>query len=135
MISIRTHNVLDYVIGAFLFLCPALFGFGGIDAARNTFVSLGVGLIAYSLLTRYPYSMVKWIPLQVHMGLDVALGVILLLAPTVLGYRELLSSGQNALHIVMGLGAIAFVIFTRPARAREVGVLGEEERPGYKKAA
>ncbi|MCM2323567.1 MAG: hypothetical protein NDJ90_09940 [Oligoflexia bacterium] len=135
MLSIRTHNILDYVIGVFLFFCPALFGFAGIDAARNTFVALGVGLVAYSLLTDYRYSIVKLIPLSIHMGLDVAIGVALLLAPSVFGYRESLTNTQNWLHIVMGLGAFALVIFTRPTRGTLGATTAYEDSSRYKRAA
>lgn len=131
MISLRTHNILDTVIGAFLFLCPALFGFSTIDAARNLFVVLGAALIGYSLLTDYRYSIVRWIPVGIHMALDVAIGVMLLIGPSVFGYRPSLSPGQNTLHFVLGLGTIALVIFTKPrAAARKIPTIEE-----YRKAA
>ena len=114
MISLRTHNILDYAIGIVLFVCPALFGFADIDAARNTFVFLGGGLILYSLLTDYEYSIAKWIPVGLHMALDVAIGFGLMLSPSIFDYRSQLTGVQNVLHFVLGLGTIALVVFTRP---------------------
>ena len=81
MIPLNVHNVLDYVIGAALILAPSIFGFSEIDAARNVFLVLGVGLIIYSLLTRYRYSLAKIIPLKVHMAMDTMAGVIVMISP------------------------------------------------------
>lgn len=114
MIPLRIHNILDYVIGAVLVLSPYVFGFSDVDAARNVFLVLGFGLIGYSLFTNYRYSIAKVIPLGVHMFMDVSAGVVLMLAPYVFGYSDLITGGQLAFHYVMGLGAIGLVALTRP---------------------
>lgn len=111
---------MDYVIGAVLIACPFLFGFSDIQAARNVFLVLGFGLIAYSLMTRYYYSAIKVIPVGVHMFLDVMAGIVLMVAPSVFGYRALLTGGQLGLHFVMGLGAIGLVAMTRMRTDRAV---------------
>ena len=114
MVSVKVHNVLDYVIGAVLVSCPYIFGFSGIDAGRNLFLALGVGLVFYSLATNYPYSIFKWIPLGAHMTLDVVAGVMLILGSYLFGYRDLLTDSQIASHYVLGAGAILLVALTRP---------------------
>lgn len=113
MISLKTHNVLDYVMGVVLAVCPFIFGFGYLDIARNLFLILGVALIVYSLFTNYYYAIARVIPLGVHMTLDVLAGVLLILAPAMFGYRELITGGQYALHIVLGIGTVGFVALTR----------------------
>jgi len=113
LISLRTHNVLDYVIGLALILAPAIFGFSDVYSARNVFLVLGAGLIGYSLFTRYQYSIAKVIPLGVHMTMDVLSGIILMAAPWVFGYRDILTGGQLAVHFIFGLGAVALVAFTQ----------------------
>lgn len=112
MISLNTHNVLDYVIGAVLVLCPYVFGFQDIPAARNLFLVLGFGLIGYSLLTRYKYSMLNLIPLGVHMAFDALAGLVLMAGPWLFGYRGLISPAQTVLHFVLGVGAIGLVALT-----------------------
>ena len=132
MLSLRTHNILDYVIGAILVLCPYVFGFSDINTARNVFLVLGFGLIGYSLLTDYRYSIAKLIPIKVHMGLDVMAGIILLLAPGIFNYGTMLSGGQVAVHYIMGLGAIVFVAVTRGigrGRSLDRDTRREDERP------
>lgn len=114
MISLRVHNILDYVVGVVLLVCPWLFGFGEVMAARNLFVWGGIALIAYSLLTNYYYAIARVIPLGVHMTLDALLGIVVILGPALFGYRDLITGGQYALHIVLGIGALGLVALTRP---------------------
>jgi hypothetical protein len=116
MLSLKTHNVLDYAIGVVLLFIPVIFGFSAIDAARNSFLFAGFALIAYSLLTRYDYALWRVIPVGTHMGLDVLDGVFLMLAPWIFGYRDLLTPGQEVLHYVLALGVFGFVALTRTYR-------------------
>lgn len=136
IIPLNVHNVLDYVIGGALALSPSLFGFSAVPAARNLFLVLGLGLIGYSLLTRYRYSIAKIIPIGVHMALDVGAGVVLMLGPWVFGYSNLITGGQTLVHFVFGLGAIGLVALTRPRTEREMLATGRvTEMDRYRKAA
>lgn len=122
MFSIKTHNILDYVAGVALLFVPAIFGFAGIDAARNAFLFSGFALIAYSLLTQYSYAVWRVIPVGTHMTLDVLNGVFLMLAPWVLGYRDIITAGQEIVHYVLALGVFGLVAFTRTASGTMVDV-------------
>lgn len=129
MISLRTHNVLDYVIAAILVACPYVFGFADIPAARNVFLVLGIGLAAYSLCTNYYYSVFKIIPVGFHMAMDVSAGVITLLAPWLFGYNVLLTGTQLGVHFVMGLGAIGLVAMTNRISQRPIAVSEDDVTP------
>jgi hypothetical protein len=135
-ISLNTHNVIDYVGGVVLCMCPWVFGFADLDSARNIFLVLGVGLIFYSLLTNYRYSVAKVIPLGVHMALDVVAGIFLMLAPSIWGYRPLLTGGQYALHFILGLGLIALVAMTRRVSEAQIPMtIADETGTEIKRAA
>jgi hypothetical protein len=127
MLSLRTHNILDYVGAAILVLSPFIFGFSDVAAARNTFLVLGFALAIYSLLTNYYYSVAKLIPLGVHMFLDVVTGIVLMLAPSIFNYRSVITDGQYALHFVLGIGVIVLVAVTR--RKTETGRLMGDVTP------
>lgn len=114
MIPLKVHNVLDYIIGAFLVVVPWMFGLAEITAARNLFMFAGLALIVYSLFTNYYYAVARVIPLGVHMTMDALLGIIVILAPAFFGYRDQLTDGQYATHIVLGIAAVGLVALTRP---------------------
>lgn len=109
MLSLKTHGILDYVAGAALVVLSGIFEAA---APRNLFLIAGFGLIGYSLITNYRYSVAKVIPLGAHMALDVTVGAVVLVAPWLFGYRATITGGETAVHVVMGLGAIALVAFT-----------------------
>ena len=56
MISLRNHNIADYIIGAVLIVSPYLFGFSHVDAARNLFLIGGISAFAQ---TKKPVTAVK----------------------------------------------------------------------------
>ena len=113
MIPLEVHNVVDYLVGVALALSPFVFGFSDVVAARNVFLVLGIGLVAYSAITNYYYSVAKIIPLGAHMVMDALAGIALILSPALFGYRELITDGQFAWHFVMGIGALGLVALTR----------------------
>ena len=110
-IDLDTHNIIDYVHGATVAGILFIAGFPREAVARNTCLGLGLGVIAYSALTRYRWSLAKAISLGPHMAIDVASGVALAAAPFALGYRWKLRLWQVALHGILGLGAVSA---TRP---------------------
>ena len=73
------HGVVDYALGALLLLAPLLFGFTGVVAILC--YVLGAGHISYSLITRYPLSILKLIPFPVHGVIESVAAVVLLAAP------------------------------------------------------
>lgn len=138
MFSLKVHNILDYVIGAILVICPYVFGFSNVHAARNVFLVLGFGLIGYSLLTNYRYSVVKAIPVSTHMALDVLLGIVLMLSPTVFRYSSRLNGAEVGLHFILGFGAIALVALTNQdtgISGAGTGIAPSAEKPELKKVA
>lgn len=114
MLPLRAHNVIDYLVGAFLIVAPWLFEFAQVPAARTVFLMSGIAMIAYSLATNYYYSVARLIPLGIHMTLDTLLGLLMILAPALFGYRELLTQSQYAVHIAVGIGVVGFIALTRP---------------------
>lgn len=114
MISLRTHNILDYAVGLVLIFIPGVMGFFGLTTAQNIFIYGGVALILYSAVTNYQYAAFRWITVGAHMLLDALLGLTLMVAPSLFGYRDLLTNGQAAAHYVLGLVVILLVALTEP---------------------
>lgn len=133
-ISLRVHNIFDYIIGVALIISPGIFGFFEIEPARNVFVTLGGGLIGYSLFTKYRYSIVKLIPLGLHMTLDVLSGLVLMTAPWLFDYRAFLTGGHLTVHFIFGLGAIGLVALTRSRTERAKASEPVEDRESRRAA-
>ena len=134
MISLKAHNVLDYVAGAALIFLPAFAGFEGANSARNAFFFVGLFWIAYSLATNYPFALWRRIPLGVHMVLDSVSAIALMAAPWVIGYRVRLTEGEESLHYLAGILLLALVAVTRSKTEAEKR-LHEPTYPGRYSAA
>ena len=117
MISTKVHGVLDYLVAFALLLAPMLFGFseyGGAAVAVPTV--LGVGLLVYSLLTRYELGLVKVIPMRTHLTLDFIAAAVLALSPWLFGFSDLPANAWMP-HLVVGL-AVILVVFMSSSGSR-----------------
>lgn len=116
LISLRTHNILDYLIGAALMAAPFAFGFSETPFAMDAFVVVGMVLIGYSLITDYRYSLARIVPLGTHRVFDAVLGLFVMAAPFIYDYRADLTGLQLATHFAFGLGLLFLVGATERLR-------------------
>ncbi len=109
MIDTRTHGIIDYVTGALLLVAPYLFGFatGGIEQWLPQV--LGLAIIGMSLLTKYELSVAKVIPLKVHLGVDVAGGILLAVSPWLFAFADLIWWP----HVLVGVLEIVVPLITK----------------------
>lgn len=75
-LSRKTHAILDYGSAILLFAAPWLFHFADVDAARTLCIVAAILILAMSLMTDYEASLVKLIPMKIHLMADVLLGAI-----------------------------------------------------------
>lgn len=104
--------MLDYLVGVALILAPNLFGFAdGPDAAVWTPRVLGVGLIVYSLITGYEYSLAKVVSMKTHLMIDVIASLFLAASPFIFGfYTEELMVWLP--HVAVGITVIIVVLLS-----------------------
>lgn len=112
MLPLKVHNVLDYLTAVVLFLAPFALNFSGIEPARNVFMATGSLLMLYSLFTNYYFAAGRVIPLGVHMSLDTAIGIALMISPWIFNYRVEIGGWIEAFHYVVGVAILAHVAFT-----------------------
>lgn len=113
-IPTKVHGVLDYVVAIALILAPFIFGFSDVGGAAVVVpIVLGVGLIIYSLFTRYELGAVKVIKMPLHLVFDVVASLFLIASPFIFGF---INEAPNAWlpHIVVGAAVIVVVIFSEP---------------------
>jgi Na+/phosphate symporter len=104
-IPTKFHAPLDYIVGAALIAAPWIFQFSEHIAATIVPVVLGIGLIAYSLITDYELGVWKVAPMAVHNLLDIAAGAVLAASPLIFGFADE-SANVWAPHVIVGLAAI-----------------------------
>jgi len=112
-IPTKVHGILDYVVGAALIVAPWLFGFAGVGGAAVIIpIVLGVGLIVYSLFTKYEWGPFGLIPMPVHLAFDIVASLFLALSPWIFGF-----AGESVNvwlpHVVVGAAVIVVVLFSQ----------------------
>jgi hypothetical protein len=103
-IPTKFHAPLDYIVGAFLIAAPWIFQFSDNTTATVVPIVLGIGLIAYSLLTDYELGVWKIAPMAVHNLIDVIAGAFLAASPWIFGFAD---DGANAWLPLVVVGAAA----------------------------
>ncbi len=113
-IPTKFHAPLDYIVGVALIAAPWIFQFSDHTAATVIPIVLGIGLIAYSLLTDYELGVWRVAPMAVHNLIDVAAGAFLAASPWLFGFADE-SANVWLPHVVVGLAAIFLGLTTKQA--------------------
>ena len=101
----KFHAPLDYIVGVALIASPWVFQFSEHAAATVVPIVLGIGLIAYSLITDYELGVWKVAPMAVHNLIDIVAGAFLALSPFLFGFADD-SANVWLPHVVVGLAAV-----------------------------
>ncbi len=103
------HAVLDYVYALKAFAAPKVLGFEDDKAASAVCYGVGIGALLSALTTRHEGGVVKTIPFNTHLKLDLAAAVFSLAAPWLFGF----ANNGKARNAVIGLallqGGVALV--------------------------
>ena len=113
-IPTKFHAPLDYIVGVVLIAGPWIFQYSDSGAATTISIVLGIGLIAYSLVTDYELGVWKVAPMAVHNVIDVVAGALLAASPWLFGFAD---EGANfwAPFVVIGVAAIFLGLTTKQA--------------------
>lgn len=107
-ISPRIHGYLDFVTVILFLLAPALIGLEGLPAML-AYGLAGVHLVV-TLVTDFPFGIVKVIPFPVHGWIERAVGPTLIAVPFILGFAE--EEAARNFYIAAGLVIIAVGLMT-----------------------
>ena len=106
----KLHGLGDYAAAAVLIVAPFILGIKDQSLiAYWASIVAGIGLIIYSLLTDYTFSVAKVIPFKAHLVLDSIAGVVLI----ALAFLLELDALGRAYLIVMGAGVLLVVAVTQ----------------------
>jgi hypothetical protein len=98
-ISPTIHGLIDYLIVVFLLTSPASFGFTGLLAGFT--YALGIIHLLLTVCTNYKLGVFKFIPLTIHSGIELMVGVLLI----VLAYTLFSNDTEGKLYYVI-LGTV-----------------------------
>ena len=101
-----------YIVGAVLIAGPWIFQYSDENTATAISIVLGVGLIAYSLITNYELGVWKVAPMAVHNLIDIVAGALLAVAPWLFGFAD---DGASVWlpFVVIGVAAIFLGLTTK----------------------
>jgi len=124
-LPLRTHMVLDFIVGIILILAPWIFKFSDVGGAAVWVpIIIGIASILMGLSTRgYTTALVKLFTPSAHMTIDFIAGVILAISPWLFGFHD---EGANAWlpHLIVGLALIGVSLTTRTTlTTREAAVV------------
>jgi hypothetical protein len=107
-INIKTHAFLDYFMGLFLVVAPFIFHLNRQSPEGLLFYVLGATLLIYSMLTDYEFSLLKIIPMKVHLLLDVLSGIFLAASPWIFNFADRIYIP----HLILGILEIGAGLMT-----------------------
>jgi len=109
------HGVLDYLVGIALIAAPWIFGFASVGGiAVYLPIILGIGLIVYSLVTKYELGVpgIKFIPMPYHLVFDFVAAALLAASPFLFGFANRPLNVWLP-HLVVGIVVILVVLVSQ----------------------
>lgn len=112
-ISPRVHTIIGTVVGLVLLLAPNLLGFSDVGGASVALPRIiGIIIILSELTVQGTYTGLNWVPMSWHIGMDVVLGLFLLISPWLFGFSDLRTSAWLP-HVIVGAIIVAYALCTQ----------------------
>ena len=118
IIDTKTHGYIDYIMGIFLIASPSLFNLNMNGIESIVFYFAGGTVILYSLLTNYELGLIKVIPMQGHLILDILSGIFLAASPWLFGFEDIVYRP----HLILGILEIGAALMTSSKPRTEIGI-------------
>jgi hypothetical protein len=97
LIPTRVHGALDFLTAFTLLMLPRAMKLD--SNVSRLLTNAGASTIAYSLLTRYEYGMLKILPFRAHLRLDKLSAFVFCAAPILLPDED-----RDVLSLLVGIG-------------------------------
>lgn len=112
-ISPRTHTIIGFIVGIALLLAPNIFGFSDVGGAAVAVPRIiGIIILLSELTVRGSFSNMGFVPMKIHIAMDVFMGAVLAASPWLFGFSD---EEANAWvpHLVVGIAVIGYALATR----------------------
>jgi hypothetical protein len=87
-VPLNTHAALEPLIALVIIAAPWIFGFSDAGDAKAVCIAVGVVMLIAGAMTDWRLSLVRVIPLRMHLMTDLLLGAVLIVSPFVLGFSD-----------------------------------------------
>jgi hypothetical protein len=104
-------SLLEPVVAALLIASPFLFGFSDQAAPTAVAIVLGLAVLIVGMSTRWRLSLVRAIPVSVHLTIDLIVGALLIASPFLFGFSD--DGAPTAFFLVLGVAELLVVLATR----------------------
>jgi hypothetical protein len=125
-IPLNMHAALEPFIAVIIIAAPWIFGFSDTDSATAICVLVGVAMLLVGSMTDWRMSLMRVIPLRMHMAGDLTLGAVLLLSPLVFGFAD--EGGPTRFMVIAGVLEVMTALMTRWDRTEAEPTYTREHR-------
>jgi hypothetical protein len=132
-IPLNLHAALEPLMALLIIAAPWIFQFSETTTATVICVVVGIMMLLVGLMTDWRMSLVRLIPLRMHMAGDLLLGAVLLLSPLIFGFAD--EGGPTRFMVIAGVLELMTALMTRwdrveaePPYTREGGRPAVRER-------
>jgi hypothetical protein len=114
VLSSKTHTIIGLLVGVILLFAPQIFAFSDNRTAASLAIGVGAFILLSELVTTSPVSLLKLVPMRVHLVLDYLTGAFLVLSPWLFGFAD---SAANVWlpHLIVGILVVGYALITNPA--------------------
>jgi SPW repeat len=110
-IPLNLHAALEPLIAVIIIAAPWIFQFSATDSATAICVIVGVVMLLVGSMTDWRMSLVRLIPLRIHLMGDLLLGAVLILSPLIFGFAD--EGGPTRFMVIAGILELMTALMTR----------------------
>jgi hypothetical protein len=110
-IPLNLHAALEPLIAVVIIAAPWLFQFSETTTATVICVVVGVVILLVGSMTDWRMSLVRLIPLRVHLMGDLVIGAVLVLTPLIFGFSD--EGGPTRFMVIAGVLELMTALMTR----------------------
>lgn len=112
-LSPRVHTVIGVIVGIALLLAPNIFAFSDVGGAAVMVPRiLGAIIILSELTVIGTFAGKGFVPMKLHIMMDVIIGAFLALSPWIFGFSDQEANAWVP-HLVVGIAIILYALVTR----------------------
>jgi hypothetical protein len=108
LVNTKAHAIIDYCLSLLLVFSPWLFEFSPNGVPAKVAYLCAAFTCTFALITRFEFSICKFIPLKLHMRLDFLLGLFLAVSPVLFDFQVTVFKP----HLVFGLTLMVIAAIT-----------------------